>query len=195
MSEEEKKILFIAGNNIDKKKMDTVRKRINRDKDIFHLIRTGKFAYFFNVVIIILGLSLSLKDILFSIIDFDVKFKVSNIINMALILLVSYYTIRSMKDTIQSTMKLPQYIKYIFSKNSPHNPLDIWTTLEGSVADTQIVSGAAKILDKDKLQIIYTGVPYYNIRAIDSITIGWNVSLFEYISERIRYINIFIHSL
>ncbi|WP_202710821.1 hypothetical protein [Sporosalibacterium faouarense] len=185
-------ILLIGGNNIDKKEFRNIQKKICKDKDIKKLISRGKEPFIISLLVFILGFYLGVLELL------DNIKVISNVVqnfsfNLFIAISTIYTTIQIsgwIKTVTKNTFNLPKYLKYIFSSKSPKNPLEIWNPINANLSDAQIIIPAERMFN-DKVSFIYTGIPYYQIKMIDSITIGWDHNFISFAKEKYRYFKFF----
>lgn len=179
----EKKVL-IVGNNVDKGKLDEVMTRVSRDPDLNRLIRKGKYS-----------IGIKFGEFIFSIVSFgcglekDDYFFQWTCIGIILFITSMYSIINDIQELKEKSMKFYKYISYMFSKSCPRTPLDIWRFIQGSVADIQMLNTCEQI-NKEKFDVIYAGLPYYETIYIDSIVLKWNHSgckVVRFFKEIARY--------
>ncbi|WP_278343298.1 hypothetical protein, partial [Parageobacillus thermoglucosidasius] len=171
MNDKLAKILLLGGNNIDKKQMLDVQRRINHDKDIKRLIRYGKYNYRLLLVILIFSVFFY-----FNIIDFIKTIKTFQPFDLSLnfallgtIALLSWEiaNIKHMiRDTSKEVFNIFTYLRYTWSGKAPKTPADLWFMINSSISDTQAIVPALRKFN-DRVSFSYTGEPYFKVRPID----------------------------
>ncbi len=183
-------IVLLLGNNIDKKQMDQVRLNVTNDYHIKKAISSARLKYRLLIIISLIGLI----TFLLGAGDYITIQKIPNLKNHLLIyvtellmLIITGYSLAGdIKSATEDTMHIKQYLKYLFSKKSPKSPLQIWNIQSGSVSDSQI-SAALSRMYGNRLKTYFTGMPYYDIRPIDCITISFKDSIASYIKHYFIY--------
>lgn len=183
------KLLFIIGNNIDKKKMDEVNQKIAKDGDIRCLINIGNLDIIIRIMVILVAVGVIVCSNITN--EWNLQFTTSGL----LVGSITFYSLcGDLVEMKENSISLVNYIKYIFSKSRPYSPLEIWKFIQGSVADIQLVN-TCKSLCKDEIDIMYAGQPYYETIFINSITIRWNdegkIKWLRALKHRKRYIRYF----
>lgn len=195
MNDKLAKILLLGGNNIDKKQMLEVQRRINHDKDIKRLIRYGKYNYRLLLVILIFSIFFY-----FNIIDFIKTIKTFQPFDLSLnfallgtIALLSWEiaNIKHMiRDTSKEVFNIFTYLRYTWSGKAPKTPADLWFMINSSISDTQAIVPALRKFN-DRVSFSYTGEPYFKVRPIDSITIQLKISWSNFIRIYFNYRKLF----
>lgn len=100
------------------------------------------------------------------------------------------WELANIKHTIQAITKeifnLLSYYRYAWSEKAPKHPADLWHTLGANPSDSQILLPAAKLTNHNA-SFVYTGQPYFHIKAVDTITLQWNGTWRDYIKIRRLY--------
>lgn len=182
---------FLVGNNVDKGLMDKIRNHISHDKDIRRLIRSGRHQVVMNILILLIAALFLFIDI-HDLTTTDIKGMFKPTLNTILGLISIIALIHSLIGLIDDCKELTKdaftfkgAVCFLFSRNRPKHPLDMWHFYQGSVADIQMyhtyqgfampeensseVQGALR-----DSRVMYTGDPYYKTVYLDSIAIRWD---------------------
>lgn len=206
-----KEYIFLLGNNIDRKFLVDVKKKISKDKDIRKLIRYSRRLIFIEIVLLLCSLTpilvemiknLNLDFILEYIRDYGGEEFIKLLMNCISVVfsftfLIAFYNfIKNIQEVRQEGLKFFKYIQYLLSPSAPRVPSELWSFFSGSVMDAQIISAFQSMLtfkninrESIKIKTMYAGKPYYTSYYIDSIYIKWNCSndWFEKIKIKRRY--------
>jgi hypothetical protein len=184
---------LLCGTNVDKKIDFHNKKIINRDRDIKKLIRKGKFPFVENFLFLLFFLLVIIWAIIND--SSEIFHQIPNelvIIQIVAIALWLIHLTESLKHFTENSIGIIKYFKYAWSAKAVKNPLDLWTPITNSgISDAQtalflndqIHSESADCL----VSLIYSGDPYFRIKAVDSITVGWNHSWLKYMQHRSDY--------
>lgn len=198
---------LIAGNNIDKKIEDRVRRYINRDKDINRFIRLGQLGFIKEIMLTLIAavvVTLSVKSIIaeiytnvwierVDIIDFMIQRDfIIRVIVIVLFLFNIIQTIRDFIDLSGNLTEIPKYLHYLFDSQRPQFPTDIWSVYQGSVVDNQLHNTLESLNEEvegtSNWKFFYAGEPYYCLFFIDSIYLKWtNNAAGNFLSRRYTF--------
>lgn len=162
---------LILGNNMDRKEIASVQERIYRDFDVKKLIYIGRGRLIRNLFIFVVSIVVFTNGVLV-----DNPFELPEILTPFSLFLFIYGAIGTIKEFpsfLAKSMNIWSQIKYRFSHTSPRHPADLWSFLQGSLADIQMYNVTKGLLDTNELNVQYAGRPYYDLYYIDSVSIRW----------------------
>lgn len=162
-------IILVGGNNIDKKWFKKIKHLMNRDKDINSLIRTRKIKFFganiYIIVVFIFTIVLWFVDLV----------SILNVIDYFSLVIVIFITFKLYLEIKSNKLKIRWFYDYMLNSKAPKSSLELWTPFEGNISDSHILLPAEKLCN-NKVKFTFTGIPYFNIKVIDSIYLKWEVT-------------------
>lgn len=182
MDEKRDRYLFLCGNNIDKALQMDVQRNISQNKDAKRLIKFGTWKLCFSFIFVALSLAFLIIGF-YQVVqskEYIEYFDIASVIAFILCVKFMYNLLSDIKSLKEQGMELVKYIRYlfIFSKDRPKSPLDIWCQLPGSLVDAQMINTIHKIVadnanEKVEIDVMYTGIPYYDVEFIYNVYVRW----------------------
>ena len=188
MASDAEDLLLVLGNNIDKRNLVEINKKIGGDKDILRLLRRGRAYYLALLVVIVLSFCATVGGILDAIDSLaSVRSTAVSLAGVVVLVISIYGAIDGVRSSIGDSISLPTYLRCIFSRDAPRHPSQLWQLIQGSVADAQLAAAAQRIWHGN-VHTVFAGRPYYSIKIIDSLVIQWkDSSLRTRMATRRRY--------
>lgn len=180
--------VILNGLSLDKTMMHNVIQKMEDDKEIKNLIKKARFDLIIGILISVFVISIFLSIIFEKLSIFLITFGTLTFGTLAfatfLQWLLPYFNI--LRGFSKTSKDLKDYIKFIFSSNSPKKPLDLWGFFISNLSDSHSLIPALKLAEKD-IKYIYCGQPYYEIKFIDSILFSISPKMEEKYSIKKTY--------
>jgi hypothetical protein len=197
------RILLILGVNQDKNSIMHIQEKISRDKDIKRLILFGKLPFIQELWSLIILVLIIISTCFILIITRGhttlwSEIKEKGPVGICILGIIVFYLFKEFKEAFnwvkevtEHVSRLRQFFWYALSLRAPHRPLEMWVPVITNISDAQ-VAFLAECKHRGKVSSIYSGQPYYQTKAIDSVTLQWEEhSFFEYIRMRHKYKKLF----
>lgn len=175
--------VILNGLSLDKTIMHNVIQKMEDDKEIKNLIKKARIDLIIGILISVFAILIFLGIIFGKLSIFLITFGTLTFATFILWLL-PYFNI--LRGFFKTSKDLKEYIKFIFSSNSPKKPLDLWGFFISNLSDSHSLIPALKLAEKD-IKYIYCGQPYYEIKFIDSILFSISPKMEEKYSIKKTY--------
>ncbi|QHI72049.1 hypothetical protein [Aminipila terrae] len=185
------KIYLFLGNNIDKKYMDTVKKCISCDYHIWSLYHIATIKYLVLTVLCCISMSDLVYGFFHQLFQGKSVLYFASIKGIILAGTTLYLLFSSISSATGAVVSARKYLSYVLVPRHFKNPLQIWNPQVGTVSDSQITAALGRKY-RNNVQVFYSGEPYYEIRAIDSLIISFGDNWISFLKRSLKYFIFFM---
>lgn len=176
LDNKDQKYACIFGNNIDKGQLNKEKKVLSRDKDIRSMIWYSKIRMLCSIIIAVMAIIGVFQNIAGGYQEYvqhiSAKGWKSYIFDLVIIIITCFAITNDFKSLSEESMNFFNCCRHIFLGSM--NPLKYWNVNLGSVSDVQIAGALSRNIDGD-VEHYYSGIPCFQVRAIDSIVLSIDV--------------------